>query len=58
LAHYVATDHGEDVIRFGTDLRVSARVFLSRVLWMQGFSDQEMRIAEASIVVAQASGHD
>jgi predicted ATPase len=57
LAH-AATDHGRDVIRFGHDLRVSARVFLSRVLWMQGFSDQAMRIAETSIVEAQATGHD
>ena len=58
LAHDVATDHGKDVIRFGTDLRVSAPVFLARVLWMQGFSDQAMRIAEASILDAQATGHD
>jgi predicted ATPase/DNA-binding winged helix-turn-helix (wHTH) protein len=58
LANYSAIDHGQDVIRFGTDLKVSARVFLSRVLWMQGFPDQATRIAEASIVEAQATGHD
>jgi predicted ATPase/DNA-binding winged helix-turn-helix (wHTH) protein len=64
LTHYVATDHGQDVIRFrdvvrfGIDLRVSARVFLARVLWMQGYSDQAVRIAETSIGEAQATGHE
>jgi tetratricopeptide repeat protein len=60
----VATDHGQDVIRFqdayrfGTDLRMSARVFLSRVLWMQGLPDQAVRTAETSIEEAQATGDD
>jgi predicted ATPase len=63
LTHYAVTDHGrgiirfQDVIRFGTDLRVSARVFLARVLWLQGFSDQAVRTAEISIAEAQATGH-
>jgi predicted ATPase/DNA-binding winged helix-turn-helix (wHTH) protein len=64
LTHYVATDRGQDVIRlendirFGTNLRVATRAFLSRVLWIQGFSDQAMRLAEASIAEAQATGRD
>jgi hypothetical protein len=45
------------VIRFHTDLRISARVYLARVLWLQGFSDQAMRTAEVSIAEAQATGH-
>lgn len=57
LTHDVATDHAQDIVRFGTDLRVSARVFLSRVLWMQGFSEQAMRMAEMSIAEAQATRH-
>ena len=63
LTHYAGADHGrdvirfQDVIRFGTDLRVSARVFLARVLWLQGFSDQAVRTAEISIAEAQATGH-
>jgi predicted ATPase len=63
LAHYAPSDHGRDVIRFqdivrfGTDLRVSARVFLARVLWLQGFADQAVRTAETSVEEAQANGH-
>ena len=63
LAHYAATDHGrdvvrlQDIIRFQIDVRVSARVFLARVLWLQGFSDQAVRTAEMSIEEAQATGH-
>jgi tetratricopeptide (TPR) repeat protein len=63
LTHYAATDHGrdvvrfQDVIRFGTDLRVSVHAFLARVLWLQGLADQAVRTAEISIEEAQATGH-
>jgi predicted ATPase/DNA-binding winged helix-turn-helix (wHTH) protein len=62
LTHY-ASEHGRDAIRFrdairyGTDLRVSARAFLARVLWLQGFPDQAVRTAEMSIAEGQATGH-
>jgi hypothetical protein len=45
------------VIRFGTDLRVSVRAILARVLWLQGFPDQAVRTAEMSVEEAQATGH-
>jgi predicted ATPase/DNA-binding winged helix-turn-helix (wHTH) protein len=57
LSHYPGTDHGWEVIRFGTDLRVSVHALLARVLWLQGFVDQAVRTAEASIGEAQATGH-
>src|SRR5207244_1785493 len=63
LAHYAPSDHArdvirfQDVVRFGTDLRVSARVFLARVMGLQGFSDQAVRTAEISVAEAQATGH-
>jgi hypothetical protein len=63
LTHCAASDHGQYVIRIqdssrlGTDLRVSARAFLARVLWVQGFPDQAVRTAEMSIGEAQATGH-
>ena len=38
-------------------MRVSARAFLARVLWLQGFPDQAVRTAEMSIAEAQATGH-
>src|SRR5205807_1767060 len=52
LAHYIATDQGRDVTRFGTDLLISLHGFLARVLWMQGFPDQAMRTAEMSVAEA------
>jgi predicted ATPase len=63
LAQDAISDHGrdvirfQDVVRFGTDLRVSARVFLARVLWLQGFADQAMRVVEQSLGEAEATGH-
>jgi predicted ATPase/DNA-binding winged helix-turn-helix (wHTH) protein len=57
LAHYACTDHGWEVIRFGTDLRVAVHALLARVLWLQGFADQAVRTAETSIAEAQATGH-
>ena len=66
LDHYAAVDHEPDtvrsqtdlhVIRFHTDLRISARVYLARILWLQGFPEQAVRAAEASVEDAQATGH-
>jgi predicted ATPase len=47
----------QDIVRFGTDLRVSAGTFLARVLWLQGFPDQSVRAAETAIEQALATGH-
>ena len=63
LVQYGATDYGRDVIRFQdfirfqTDVQFSARVFLARVLWVLGLSDQAMSMAERSLEEAQATGH-
>jgi len=63
LAQDAVSDHGrdalrfQDVVRFGTDLRISARVFLARVLWLQGFADQALRAVEQSLGEAEAAGH-
>ena len=57
LNHHATTDHGRDVIRFQIDSRLSARVFLARALWLQGFSDQAVQTAAASLGEAQATGH-
>jgi hypothetical protein len=63
LTRYAATDLGQaavrfhDVIRFQNDGQVEARVFLAGVLWLQGFSDQAIRMAEESLAEAQAIGH-
>jgi hypothetical protein len=33
--------------RFHTDARISARVYLARILWLQGFPEQAVRAAGA-----------
>jgi predicted ATPase len=63
LAQDSLSDHGrdavrfQDVLRFGIDLRVSTRLFLAKVLWLQGFADQAVRMSEQSLGEAEASGH-
>jgi predicted ATPase/DNA-binding winged helix-turn-helix (wHTH) protein len=47
----------QDVVRFGTDSRLSAQVFLARVLWLLGFTDQAVKMAEKSLSEAEATGH-
>jgi predicted ATPase len=68
LTHHAPTYHGhiydgrdvvrlQDTIRFQINGHVSARAFLARVLWLQGFADQAVGTAETSIQEAQATGH-
>jgi hypothetical protein len=57
LTRHATADHGWNVIRFQIDSRLSARVFLARVLWLQGFPDQAVRTAAISVAEAQATGH-
>jgi predicted ATPase/DNA-binding winged helix-turn-helix (wHTH) protein len=56
-AHGVDPGRFRDVVRFGTDLRISAQVYLARALWLQGFADQAVRMAEKSLGEAAATGH-
>jgi predicted ATPase/DNA-binding winged helix-turn-helix (wHTH) protein len=42
---------------FGFDHRISALVFLARTLWLRGFSDQALRIAQKAIGEATSRGH-
>ena len=40
LANFILLDQrSHDLIRFQYDQRVSARVYLARILWLQGFPD-------------------
>jgi predicted ATPase len=45
------------MIALQIDQRVAAGVFLSRVLWLQGFPEQAMRAAESSVEDARAANH-
>ena len=56
LADYVSSDY-RHIVRFQLDLRVTARAFIARILWLQGFPDQAMRAAESSVEEARAANH-
>jgi predicted ATPase/DNA-binding winged helix-turn-helix (wHTH) protein len=57
LADGLAPDRRSHIIRFQVDQRISARVFLARILWLQGFPEQAMRTAESSAEEARAANH-
>jgi predicted ATPase/DNA-binding winged helix-turn-helix (wHTH) protein len=57
LAGYVTPDQTPHIIRFHTDRWVVMRVFLARVLWLQGFPDQATCAAHSSVEDAGAANH-
>ncbi|HEY1941206.1 MAG TPA: transcriptional regulator [Roseiarcus sp.] len=57
LTHHAIADRRLDFIRFRSDLLGSARVFLARVQWLQGYPDQAARTAETSVEEGRESGH-
>ena len=54
LSHCTAPLRRSHMIRFQFDLPVAARGTLARVLWLQGFPDQAMRIAKDNVEDARA----
>ncbi|MGO9172067.1 MAG: ATP-binding protein [Rhodomicrobium sp.] len=46
------------IINFQLNLRVTARGDLAKILWLQGFPDQAMRIAQDNVEDARAIGHE
>ena len=62
VALYTAAEVGRPArrfedLRFQFDGRVEARVFLTRVLWLQGLADQAIQMAENSLADAREIGH-
>jgi hypothetical protein len=57
LADYVASDDGSRFFRFQLHLQVAARVFLARILWLQGFPDQAMRTVHSGVEEARELEH-
>ncbi|WP_084809479.1 hypothetical protein [Bradyrhizobium sp. NAS80.1] len=57
LASYVAPVQRSHAARFQFHQRVSARMTLARVLWLQGFPDQALSCAKANIDDAVAIDH-
>src|SRR5579859_717143 len=57
LASYIAPVSRSHAVRFQFDQRVTARMTLSRVLWLQGFPDQALRCVELNIADAVSINH-
>ncbi|MCC8935665.1 winged helix-turn-helix domain-containing protein [Bradyrhizobium sp. Arg68] len=45
------------IVRFSFDVRVSTHYFQARILWLQGFAEQALRIVAKNIEEGHASGH-
>jgi predicted ATPase len=57
LSHYEAPQCRSHVVRFQFDQRVTARITLSRVLWLRGKTDQALRNVETGIEEALSLSH-
>src|SRR3984893_3527873 len=57
VSRYMAPDRRSHAVRFLFDQRVTGRVFLARILWLQGFPDQAMRISRAILEDTRAIDH-
>jgi predicted ATPase len=57
LSHYEAPQRRSHVVRFQFDQRVTARITLSRVLWLCGKPDQALRNVETGIDEALSLSH-
>ena len=57
LSRYVAPAHRSHAIRFQYDQQVAARMILARILWLQGFPDRALRMAQENVEDARAIDH-
>jgi predicted ATPase len=57
LKDYVAPKNRLHIIRYQFDQRVMAHITLAGILWLQGFADQAMRLAESTVDEAAALEH-
>jgi predicted ATPase len=58
LANFILPEQrSHDQVRFQYDQRVAAHSVLARVLWLQGFPDQAMRVAKCAVEEARGANH-
>jgi predicted ATPase/DNA-binding winged helix-turn-helix (wHTH) protein len=57
LSRYVPAEHQLHIIRFQYDQAVTAKATLAVILWLQGFPDTAMHVAEESIEEARSIDH-
>ena len=57
LASHAALAQQPQIVRFQFDQRVTAHYFQARILWLQGFADQAMRVVERNIEEGRTIGN-
>lgn len=57
IGHHTGVVHRSRTARFLLDQLVAARTTLARILWVQGYPDQAMRMAERTVEDARADEH-
>jgi predicted ATPase/DNA-binding winged helix-turn-helix (wHTH) protein len=57
LASHAALAQQPQIVRFQFDQRVTAHYFQARILWLQGFADQAMRVVEGNIEEGRTIGN-
>jgi predicted ATPase len=57
VADDLIRESGSRIIRFQIDQRSAARAFHARILWLQGFPDQAMEVAESLVEHAREADH-
>ena len=57
LAYLAGLAQKPQIVRLRFDMRVSTHYFQARILWLQGFADQALRVVEHNIEEGRAIGH-
>jgi predicted ATPase/DNA-binding winged helix-turn-helix (wHTH) protein len=57
LEHLEVLAQKPQIVRFRFDLRVSSHYFQARILWLQGFGDQALKVVKQNIEEGRAIGH-
>jgi predicted ATPase/DNA-binding winged helix-turn-helix (wHTH) protein len=57
VSRYMPPDRRSHTVRFLFDQRVTGRVFLARILWLQGFPDQAIRLSQGILEDTRAIDH-
>jgi predicted ATPase/DNA-binding winged helix-turn-helix (wHTH) protein len=57
LEHYIAPPDRSHLVRYQYDQKVAARAYKSVILWIQGFPEQAVRLAEYNVGESTATDH-
>ena len=57
LAHLAGFAQQPQIVRLRFDMRVSTHYFQARILWLQGFADEALRVVEHNVEEGRVIGH-